>query len=645
MRPKIIIFGTGIASLTAAHELIERDFDVEIYELDTIAGGMARSSRNNDNIPTEHSWRGYGAFYFNLYNMMGRIPNKFVPTITNTKPKIKQNIISKVISKINSEQTINKIYTIEEVASHNKLNDAWVIYKNEVFDITHYIDKHPGGTLILSGLGRDLEVVWKEFNIEFHNSFSMRSLSKYRIGMVSPYKKPPTFNNLLTNLIPIKFKLLKNKLTKEEDTNEMIDIDYPYLAYIFSKTLLSNRRLEQIPDVKLITNINTKYITKQTNDYILKYVSGSGFGFDNNTVSFRQFAKFAMYQLQIGNKDWSVLNQPTSEGLIDPWVEFLKSKGVKFYFNNGLQLINKDPVSNLINNCITTTNTKLYADKFIIGINPNKLTTIYSNSKLSNLYAINRSLQTINNQISFRLGFNIKLKLKEKNVGLILLDSPLYLTFYLQDNLFDPSIQLGTNIKTLISGTAIDLNTKSKLYPKKLAIELNKDQLLMEIIYQIFESEDFNSLIMNRQSIKINNIIHREIFTDWSFNTKSGLLESTNPKWVNTLSNDRYRPTNKTEYLNLYLIGAHTRTTVDIWTMESAVESAKLCANIICREYNLEPIPLFTHKPIKPIRKIHQIDDLLYQIGLPHIVDICIIICLIIIINICIYVLRKKKLI
>jgi flavin-dependent dehydrogenase len=41
---KVIILGGGVAGLTAAHELIERGFDVEVYEKDGECGGKAQSS-------------------------------------------------------------------------------------------------------------------------------------------------------------------------------------------------------------------------------------------------------------------------------------------------------------------------------------------------------------------------------------------------------------------------------------------------------------------------------------------------------------------------------------------------------------------------------------------------------------------------
>ena len=43
MNPKVIILGGGIAGLSAAHELVERGFTVEVHELLPIPGGKARS--------------------------------------------------------------------------------------------------------------------------------------------------------------------------------------------------------------------------------------------------------------------------------------------------------------------------------------------------------------------------------------------------------------------------------------------------------------------------------------------------------------------------------------------------------------------------------------------------------------------------
>ena len=43
MPDKVVILGGGVAGMSAAHELIERGFEVEIHERQIIPGGKARS--------------------------------------------------------------------------------------------------------------------------------------------------------------------------------------------------------------------------------------------------------------------------------------------------------------------------------------------------------------------------------------------------------------------------------------------------------------------------------------------------------------------------------------------------------------------------------------------------------------------------
>jgi len=76
--PKTVaVFGAGIAGLAAAHELVHMGFDVTVYECDSVPGGFAKSGRTEDNnVPTEYSWRGFGPWYNNVYEIMRAIPNR-----------------------------------------------------------------------------------------------------------------------------------------------------------------------------------------------------------------------------------------------------------------------------------------------------------------------------------------------------------------------------------------------------------------------------------------------------------------------------------------------------------------------------------------------------------------------------------------
>jgi uncharacterized protein with NAD-binding domain and iron-sulfur cluster len=74
MKQKVVIVGAGIAGLTAAQELIERGFDVHVYERRRFAGGKAASTRSATNLPGEHGFRFFPGWYRHLPDTMKRIP-------------------------------------------------------------------------------------------------------------------------------------------------------------------------------------------------------------------------------------------------------------------------------------------------------------------------------------------------------------------------------------------------------------------------------------------------------------------------------------------------------------------------------------------------------------------------------------------
>ena len=70
--PKVIVIGGGVAGMSAAHELVERGFQVEIYERNPkYVGGKARSvdapGTNKIDpalfLPGEHGFRFFPGFY------------------------------------------------------------------------------------------------------------------------------------------------------------------------------------------------------------------------------------------------------------------------------------------------------------------------------------------------------------------------------------------------------------------------------------------------------------------------------------------------------------------------------------------------------------------------------------------------------
>lgn len=73
MGEQVAVLGAGVAGLTAAHELVQRGFEVDVYERRKIPGGKARSFEANG-LPAEHGFRFFAGFYRHLRDTMQRIP-------------------------------------------------------------------------------------------------------------------------------------------------------------------------------------------------------------------------------------------------------------------------------------------------------------------------------------------------------------------------------------------------------------------------------------------------------------------------------------------------------------------------------------------------------------------------------------------
>ena len=79
---RVAVLGGGMAGLTAAHELVERGFKVDVYE-PVALGGKARSidvpgsgeGRPHGRCPGEHGFRFFPGFYHHIPDSMRRTPD------------------------------------------------------------------------------------------------------------------------------------------------------------------------------------------------------------------------------------------------------------------------------------------------------------------------------------------------------------------------------------------------------------------------------------------------------------------------------------------------------------------------------------------------------------------------------------------
>lgn len=78
----------------------------------------------------------------------------------------------------------NKLFRMEEIRQHDADSDRpWVIKGTGVYDITDWIDSHPGGRVILRAAGSAIEPYWNIFTIHKKDDVQ-QILEQYRIGDV-----------------------------------------------------------------------------------------------------------------------------------------------------------------------------------------------------------------------------------------------------------------------------------------------------------------------------------------------------------------------------------------------------------------------------------------------------------------------------
>jgi hypothetical protein len=529
----MIIFGGGISGLTIAHEMINNNFKVLLIEKDNQIGGMAKSRREKNNIPSEHSWRGYAPFYKNTFQILKQIPfNKSLTVFDNlTKP------------------------------------------------------------------------------IEFYNL-------RNKVDVYKP-----------------KFSFMDNLI----------------IFYFGLKYLISNNRRNSYYKHK-IEPFMKKNLTKDGYDLFINFIVGPGYGMNKHEVSYGHLFHFPIlsylnkssyththkendknnkYQHQ-STDGWHVMNAPTNEAWFNPWLNYLKNKGLDVMLNT--ELVKLNYLDNNISSCIIKKKdniSQIHAKDYIIALNSFNAETIFKNSLMDNLhnkfYLLNKN--TYSKQISFRIGINKNIEYPIQNIAFVMSDSEFNITWYPQEKHWKNH---NLNINSLWSGTIIDFNTKGLLY-NKTAIHLSKDELKNEIIYQILRSNSFQKLIYENNNF----IIHKkdikfvEIWYEWKF--INGVMEQEYKKWVNNSINEKYRPSQQTNYCNLFLSGAHTKTSINIWSMEGAIESGKLTSNLLLNKYNKSNVSYYKHTDPSYITPFKYIDDLLYTVCLPNLIDLIIIVVLIII--------------
>ncbi|XWS34209.1 hypothetical protein CRYUN_Cryun21dG0020800 [Craigia yunnanensis] len=76
--------------------------------------------------------------------------------------------------------TLTKLYTMQEASQHNTKDDCWVVIDGKVYDVTSYLDEHPGGDdIVLAATGKDAT---DDFEDAGHSKSAIELMQNFCVG-------------------------------------------------------------------------------------------------------------------------------------------------------------------------------------------------------------------------------------------------------------------------------------------------------------------------------------------------------------------------------------------------------------------------------------------------------------------------------
>ncbi|XP_074577185.1 cytochrome b5-like [Curcuma longa] len=85
----------------------------------------------------------------------------------------------------------SKVYHFDEVAKHNVVKDCWLFIDGKVYDVTPFMQDHPGGDeVLLASTGKDAT---NDFEDIGHSTSARDTMAKYYIGEIDSSTVPAKY--------------------------------------------------------------------------------------------------------------------------------------------------------------------------------------------------------------------------------------------------------------------------------------------------------------------------------------------------------------------------------------------------------------------------------------------------------------------
>ena len=311
------------------------------------------------------------------------------------------------------------------------------------------------------------------------------------------------------------------------------------------------------------------------------------------------------------SSNMNVMNGPTNERFIDPWVAHLKALGVQFHMNSSLDeiVIDADRVTQVLVNKTQSAE----ADAFVLA-----LPYQHVNRLLTELHLPKKQHHEWSFSYQFYLR-DIPPELLINQTFTLVLDSPWKLIYLVEAEPLWTTVDFRPDVRAILSVTLSNVHTPGLLTHKPLH-QCTDDEVKAELLHQIGFA--YPELILEaRRDATVAYLPEtdyqqrQEEFAGWdSFPPNAQgyrwLTEST--LFIPEATDDSVISV-ETSLPNLFLAGEFVYTSYRIPTMEQANESGKLCAASVCRYFGISYDKAPPKRPEPPFRNIRRIDKWLHQ--------------------------------
>ncbi|XP_073129597.1 cytochrome b5-like [Henckelia pumila] len=83
---------------------------------------------------------------------------------------------------------MGKLFTLAEISQHNNKKDCWLLINGKVYDVTKFLEDHPGGDdVLLTATGKDAT---DDFEDVGHSSSARATMEEFFVGEFDPSSIP-----------------------------------------------------------------------------------------------------------------------------------------------------------------------------------------------------------------------------------------------------------------------------------------------------------------------------------------------------------------------------------------------------------------------------------------------------------------------